>query len=98
MDILFTENEFAPNLSSGALSDNDFGLVQSTESAKNVYHATQIISDQVDEYYRDLLNKPLPGEFIHRFSIDTEAIDQAIDHNNYYPLSESFTRCPEESG
>ena len=50
MDILFTENEFAPDLTIGTLSDNDLRLVESTESAKNVYHAAQIISDKPDEY------------------------------------------------
>jgi len=91
MDILFTENEFAPDLTSGTLSDNDLRLVESTESAKNVYHAVQIISDEVDEYNRDLLDKPLPTEFLNRFSIDMEAVDEAMDHNNYYlPFKELY--------
>ena len=91
MDILFTENEFAPDPNSGTLSDNDLSLVESTESAKNVYHAVQIISDEVDEYNRDLLDKPLPTEFINRFSIDMEAVDEATDHNNYYlPFKELY--------
>ena len=91
MDILFTENESSPDLSSGALSDNDLRLVESTKSAKNVYHAAQIISDQADEYKRDLLDKPLPTEFINRFSIDAEAIDETIDHNKYYlPFKELY--------
>ena len=91
MDILFTENEFDPNLSTGILSDNDFRFVQSTKSAKNVYHAVQIIGDEVDEYNKDLLNKPLPIKFINRFSIDVGAIDEPIKHNNYYlPFKELY--------
>ncbi len=91
MDILFTENEFAPDPDSGTLSDNDLRLVESTESAKNVYHAVQIISDKPDEYNRDLLDKPLPTEFINKFSIDMEAVDEAMDHNNYYlPFKELY--------
>ena len=91
MDILFTENEFGPDLSSGELSDNDLSLVQSTESAGNVYHAAQIIRDEVDEYNRDLLNNPLPMEFINRFSIDVEVVNETIEHNNYYiPFKELF--------
>ena len=91
MDVMFTENEFAPGLSSGTLSDNDFRLVESTKSAKNVYHTSQIISDEPDEYNRDLLNKPLPIEFINRFSINVEAIDETIEHNHYYlPFKELY--------
>ena len=91
MDILFTENEFAPDLTSGALSDNDLRLVQSTESAGNVYHAAQIISDEVDEYNRGLLDKPLPIEFIDGFSLDVEVVNGAVEHNNYYlPFKELY--------
>jgi len=91
LDISFTENEFSPDLTIGTLSDNDLSLVESTESAKNVYHAVQIISDEVDEYNRDLLDKPLPIEFINRFSIDVEAVNETIDHNTYYlPFKELY--------
>lgn len=91
MDILFTENEFTPDLSSGTLSDNDFRLVQSTKSAKNVYHAVQMITDIEDEYNKDLLNKPLPIKFIDRFSINLEVVDETVEYNNYYlPFKELY--------
>ena len=91
MDILFTENEFGSNPEDSKLGHNDLRLVESTESAKNVYHAVQMIRDEVDEYNRDLLNRPLPIGFTNRFSIDMEAVNGAIEHTNYYlPFKELY--------
>lgn len=91
MDIMFIENEFTPNLEKGMLSENDLRLVQSTESANNVYHSVQVISDLKDEYNRDLLDKPLPKEFIDRFSINLEGSGKTANYNNYYlPFKELY--------
>ena len=91
MDILFTENEPAQNVQSTRLSDNDMRLIESTESAGNVYHAVQIISDKPDEYNPDLLNKALPERFIDRFSVDVKALHQTVSHNNHYlPFTELY--------
>jgi adenylate cyclase len=91
MDILFTENESAQNLQSTRLSDNDLRLVESTESAENVYHAVQIISDKPDEYNKELLNKTLPKRFIDRFSVDVKTLHETVGHNNYYlPFTELY--------
>jgi adenylate cyclase len=84
MDIMFIENEFTPNLDKGMLNESDLRLVQSTESANNVYHAVQILSDLKDEYNRDLLNKPLPKDFIDRFSINLGNSGETAGYNNYY--------------
>ena len=98
MDIMFTENEFTPNLEKGMLSENDFRLVQSTESANNVYHAVQILSDIKDEYNRDLLDKPLPKEFLDRFSIHLEGSYETAGHNNYYLPFEELYRASKGIG
>ena len=91
MDILFTENESPQNVHSTGLSGNDFRLVESTGSARNVYHAVQIISDKTDEYNRDLLNKPLPARFVDTFSVDVKTVHETARHNNYYlPFTELY--------
>ncbi|MDY7035413.1 MAG: adenylate/guanylate cyclase domain-containing protein [Thermodesulfobacteriota bacterium] len=91
MDILFTENESAQNVQSTGLSDNDLRLIESTESAGNVYHAVQIISDKPDPYNPDLLNKGLPEGFVERFSVDFKALHETVQHNNYYlPFTELY--------
>ena len=94
MDVMFTENEFAQDMHSTKLGHNDLRLVESTESAGNVYHSVQIIRDKDDEYNRGLLNKPLPATFIDRFSVDVQSVDEAMAHNNYYL---SFTELYEAS-
>lgn len=90
-DVLFTENEFREDLERGKLSPNDLRLVESTKSAKNVYHSAQIFSDIPDERNMDLLNKPLPREFMNRFSLNVKAVQENVEHNNYYlPFKELY--------
>ncbi len=91
LDILFTENEIEPDQESGQLSRNDLRLVESTDYTKNTYHAVQILSDVQDEYNPDLLDKPMPVNFINKFSLDVEAVNKTMEHNNYYlPFKELY--------
>lgn len=84
MDVMFTENEFGENRQSTKLGKNDLRLVESAQSAANVYHAVQIISDKADEYNTGLLNKTLPRRFISRFSLDVKTAGETVEHSNYY--------------
>lgn len=67
-DILFAENERVPGAKKGVLGPNDMALVKSAKSAGNVYNAVQLLEDTEDEYNKGLLGKPLPGDFVERFS------------------------------
>lgn len=68
-DILFTENERVPGQHSGFPSPNDSVLVEATGNAANIYSAAQLLVDEEDEYNKGLLGKPLPEEFVKRFSV-----------------------------
>lgn len=90
-DILFTENERVFGTRKGALAPSDLGLVESTASAGNVYHAAQIVIDEEDEYNNSLLNRPMPKDFASRFSVEMQGVP-ASPHNNYYlPFKELYT-------
>ncbi|MBM2839384.1 MAG: adenylate cyclase [Deltaproteobacteria bacterium] len=83
-DILFTENELIPGEPRGKVGSNDKRLVEATGAAGNVYHAAQLLVDVEDEYNKGLLNKPLPPDFIERFSIKGLAGVVAGQNNTYY--------------
>lgn len=82
-DILFTENERIPGEPADTVGANDMRLVEATEAAGNVYHAAQLLTDVEDEYNKGLLRKPLPADFIKRFSVK-EAQDFVAGENNVY--------------
>ncbi len=82
-DILFTENEKVYGRPGNVLSYGDTRLVESTIEAGNVYHAVQIFRDIPDEYNIDILNKPLPDDFVKRFSIPQVSIIHKKDNNNF---------------
>ena len=89
-DILFTENERVFGMPKGALAPSDKSLVQSTAAAGNVYHASQIVIDEEDEYNKGLLNQPIPKDFSGRFSVNVKGVP-ASSHNNFYlPFKELY--------
>lgn len=90
-DILFTENEQISDVSLHTLSPNDQRLVDSTVSAGNVYHSAQIFLDSEDEFNKGLLNKPLPFDYVERFSVKGSTGLREETNNNYYiPFHELY--------
>ena len=89
-DILFTENERNAGAAGQGLSENDARLASAVASAGNVVSAAQLVRDNPDEYNHNLLNRPLPPEFVQRFALPGAA---AADHhtaanNAYLPYGE----------
>lgn len=85
-DILFTENERVPGGPANTLGDNDLRLVEATATAGNVYHTAQIFIDTEDEFNKGLLNKPLPADYVKRFSvkqINTSTLPCPEANNNH---------------
>ena len=90
-DILFTENERIPGEPPGTLGPNDIRLAESTESAGNIYHAAQLLKDTEDEYNRGLLGKPLPDDFIERFSVKgVNGVVAGANNTHYVPFTELY--------
>lgn len=90
-DILFTENERVPGAPPGSVGPNDARLAESTASAGNIYHATQILIDSEDEYNKGLLGKPLPADFIERFSVKgIQGVVPETNNNYYIPFPELY--------
>lgn len=79
-DVLFTEKERG---SSESLGENDLALVEATQIAGNVYHAAQVFRDVPDEWNRELLDKPLPEDFVERFSLKGPRLIHVEKNNNY---------------
>jgi len=84
-DILFTENEKVWGRPPDTLSSGDAYLVEETRRSGNTYHAIQIFKDIPDEWNKDLLDKPLPRDFLKRFSLENVdiTIKRLQDNNNY---------------
>jgi len=92
-DILFTENEKGL-YDSGGLGLNDRILVEATESAGNVFHAAQILTDDEDEFNTSLLGRPMPDYFIEKFSVKNLSIEtDPVPNNNYYAPFEELSRA-----
>lgn len=89
-DILFTENERGFGFRQGKLSDSDERMAEATRSAGNVYHAAQILSDFEDDYNTNFLNKPLPEDFVKRFSVSAEGIFAGHNNTYYIPFPELY--------
>lgn len=90
-DILFTENERIPGAPPGTVGANDVRLVEATESAGNVYHAAQLLADVEDEYNKGLLDKPLPPDFIGRFSVkELHGVVAGANNIYYLPFPELY--------
>jgi len=91
MDIMFSENELSDILSDGDLTGHDLRLALSTKSAGNVFHAVQMIDDVDDEYNLNPINRPMPVEFIRKFSIPVTGHAEVKGYNNYYlPFAELY--------
>jgi len=89
-DILFTENEQGSHFREGKVSDSDERMVEATRSAGNVYHAAQILADSEDDYNKDYLNKPLPEDFVKRFSVHAEGSFAGNNNTYYIPFPELY--------
>lgn len=82
-DVLFTEHE--KGAPATGLGDDDLQLVESTMGSGNVVMAAQLLRDTEDEYNHQLLNRPLPGSFTERFSLQVPPYFYTkADANNYY--------------
>ncbi len=86
MDILFTENELKNMTPSETLSPSDLMFAESTGKAANVYHAAQVIVDFPDEYNVDLLDTPMPDNFVSMFSVDVSRMEEEDSFYNMYYL------------
>jgi adenylate cyclase len=90
-DILFTENERIPGEPPGTVGTNDMRLVEATEATGNIFNAAQLLVDVEDEYNKGLLGRPLPEDFVERFSVKGLKGIVAGPNNTYYiPFSELY--------
>lgn len=87
-DILFTERQ------GGA---HDSALVEATRTSGNVYHSMMILREElVDEENKSGLNKPIPEDFVKRFSLkgvhDSFLTKPGTESNNYtIPFTDLYT-------
>ncbi len=84
MDILFTEHQKVGLGTDDSLSEADRRLVEAARESANVFHSVQLVMDVPDETNPGLLKRPLPMDFIKRFSIPTEGVADLISYNQYY--------------
>jgi len=89
-DILFTENERGSGIRKGRLDPSDQALVDSTAAAGNVYHAAQIVLDEEDEYNKSLMDRPMPKDFVDRFSTKVENVPPSKHNNFYLPFKQLY--------
>lgn len=92
-DILFTENERILGERSDLLGANDRRLADAVAGAGNVFSAMQLVHDEEDEFNRSLLGRPLPGDFVSRFGLDTPSSQGQVSSNNFYLPYEELTRA-----
>ncbi|MGA1845190.1 MAG: CHASE2 domain-containing protein [bacterium] len=90
-DILFTENQ--KDGSGSGLGADDRQLVSATRETGLIYHAMQVRVDDPDDFNGNLLNRPLPGDFVRRFSmrsINTDPGYMNRNNNFYLPFPELY--------
>lgn len=99
-DILFTENERGYGLPAGKISPSDQRLVDATADSGFAIHAFQILNDEEDEINKNILNKPLPSEFVERFSLNkiVKLDFTRQSANNYYIPIESIYKATKGVG
>ncbi|MEW6213646.1 MAG: adenylate/guanylate cyclase domain-containing protein [Nitrospirota bacterium] len=77
-DILFTERQ-------GGIHDS--ALVEATKASKNVYHSMMILREPESEEYKFELGRPMPEDFVSRFSFKkvqgSFRIKPGTENNNY---------------
>jgi adenylate cyclase len=78
-DILFTERQGG----GGTLSSDDERFASATRDAGNIYHAMQVLREELDEAHSQFLNQPLPDDFIRRFSLGDASGIADIGNNSY---------------
>ena len=85
-DITFSESQ--------QNTDDDQALVAASAESPFVYHATRFVLDKQDESNQSLLNRPLPEQFRHVFSLthrygDTEisGLSGKLNNNFYLPFT-----------
>ncbi|MBF0363637.1 MAG: CHASE2 domain-containing protein [Oligoflexia bacterium] len=91
-DILFTEPQ-VPRDAQGNLAEDDNNFAVATMDSGNLHHAFQLVNDIEDEYNKNLLNKPLPTDFISKFALQNNNLkgNEKNLYNNYYiPFNELY--------
>ncbi|MGA1868213.1 MAG: CHASE2 domain-containing protein [bacterium] len=90
-DILFTENQ--KDINTADIGINDAQLVRATQEAGDIYHAMQFLIENEDEINKSILNRPLPTDFVKKFSLHNIHSYPGYQHayNNYYiPFKELY--------
>ena len=91
-DILFTEPQTARD-KKGNLGHDDMELINYSMMG-SIIHAYQVVRDTEDEYNKDLINRPLPKDFIERFALKQISTPNYIfdkSYNNFYlPIPELY--------
>ncbi len=94
MDILFSERQKDCEVSADGLGRADSQLVEASRAADNVLYAFQLVDDIPDEYNQNLLNAPMPKDFIKRFSVNAQGRLSPREYNNFYlPYEELYANA-----
>lgn len=82
-DVLLTEYQDSPK--DNSILGDDQHLVSATRETEGVYHAVNILKGEPDEKNPTLLNRPLPEDFVRKFSVRN--IRPPLD---YEPVNDIF--------
>ncbi|MBI3581814.1 MAG: adenylate/guanylate cyclase domain-containing protein [Nitrospinae bacterium] len=88
-DVLFTERTNA----TAKMDANDAQLAAATEKFGSVYHAMHVLRDEEDETNRQILNQPMPPDFVDRFAVKINgafATGGAPSNSFYIPFKELY--------
>jgi len=90
-DILFTEPQ-VPRDANGALGASDEAMAMASGASGISHHAFQIFRDIEDEYNKELTNRPLPKNFVERFSLPNIKVKTKLTNTNqfYLPIHELY--------
>jgi adenylate cyclase len=91
-DVLYTEPS-TPRDSEGSLGDDDLYLVEATAGSGIAIHSLHLFEDSEDEHNKNLLNRPMPQDFIEQFAMKnvTSKGGEVSKHNKYYlPIRELY--------
>ncbi|MCX8076725.1 MAG: adenylate/guanylate cyclase domain-containing protein [Aquificaceae bacterium] len=73
-DVLFTER---------STPEEDLALVEKTKENGRVFHAVHLFIDVEDEKNKNLLNRPLPEDFVKRYALKEIYLKKPYITNNY---------------
>ncbi len=88
-DVLFTERTNA----TAVMDANDAGLAAATAKFGSVYHAMHVLHDEADETNRQILNQPMPTDFVQKFSVKINgaiATWETPSNSFYIPFKELY--------